>query len=356
MKRILPLLCAAVLTLSLSGCGQPKECSAEFFAMDTVMRVSAYGNGAAEAVSGISSRVNELEALLSRTRADSEVSALNAAAGERVKTSGDLTALIAAAQEYSAAANGAFDITVAPVVSAWGFTTDTYQVPAQETLDTLLPLVDCQRVLVEQDPDSSDMDDFVTLGSGQSIDLGGIAKGYASDCAEYLLRANGVKSASVYLGGNVYVHGSKPDGTPWRVGVQDPADPNSFIGILSLADSYAITSGGYQRCFKEGGKTYHHIIDPATGYPADSGLVSVTVVAPANRAEEPVPGHGALCDAFSTALFVLGEEQAVTLWHSGTYDFELVLVTEDGRVLVTAGIADRFEQNEESAYRYEIIS
>ena len=126
--------------------------------------------------------------------------------------------------------------------------------------------------------------------------------------------------------------------------------------ILPLQDAYAITSGGYERYFEENGKTYHHIIDPATGYPADSGLLSVTVVAKANGPDFTGPGNGTMCDAFSTALFVMGEEKALDFWRTGGYDFDLVLVTSDGRVVITAGLADQFEEVKDSGYAYETVS
>ena len=117
-----------------------------------------------------------------------------------------------------------------------------------------------------------------------------------------------------------------------------------------MADGFAVTSGGYQRYFEENGQVYHHIIDPATGRPAESGLTSVTVVA------DGTVGNGTMCDALSTALFVMGEERALDFWRSGVYDFDLILVTEDGRLLVTDGIADRFQPDETAGYAYEVIS
>ena len=218
-------------------------------------------------------------------------------------------------------------------------------------IDALLPLVGTEHVTLEGTR--------VTLDEGCAMDLGGIAKGYASDWVEAALRRNGAQRAMVYLGGNVLVLGSKADGSPWRVAVQDPEDSASYAGILSLTDAFAVTSGGYQRWFEENGVRYQHILDPKTGCPAESGLTSVTVVAAANgpdyTSETPAPGRGALCDALSTALFVMGEEQAIDFWRTSAYDFELVLVTEDGRVLVTEGLSDCFEQTEGSAYRYESI-
>ena len=186
--------------------------------------------------------------------------------------------------------------------------------------------------------------------------MGGIAKGYTSDLVEQTFRANGIESGKISLGGNVFVLGTKPDGSDWRVGIKDPRNESGLAAILSLRDAYAITSGGYERYFEENGKTYHHIIDPSTGYPADSGLLSVTVVAADNGPDWAGAGNGAMCDAFSTALFVMGEEQALDFWRNGGYDFDLVLVTEDGRVVITAGLADRFEEVKDSGYTYETVS
>ena len=155
------------------------------------------------------------------------------------------------------------------------------------------------------------------------------------------------------MGGNIRALGTRPDGDPWRVGVQDPAKPddgNALVGILHLADAYAMTSGSYQRFFEENGTIYHHILDPDTGYPADSGLTSVTVVADGEE------GNGTMCDALSTALFVMGEDKALDFWRSGVYDFDLVLVTADGRVVVTEGLAGRFTESEGSGYTYETAS
>ena len=194
----------------------------------------------------------------------------------------------------------------------------------------------------------------VTLGAGQAIDLGGIAKGYTSDCVEAVFRENKIESGKISLGGNVFVLGGKPDGADWRVGIRDPQDENALAAVLTLRDAF--TSGGYERYFTENGNTYHHIIDPSTGYPADSGLLSVTVVAEANGPDFSGPGNGTMCDAFSTALFVMGEERALEFWQTGGYDFDLVLVTADGRVIITDGLSDRFEVVKDSGYTYETVS
>ena len=360
-----------LLVLFLTGCGgavDPDEAqeSIQVLAMDTAMLITTYGECSPAAAYACEDVIRDLEAKLSRTDPDSEVSRLNAAGGEAVEIGWDAYSLLERAAAYSSSTGGTFDITVAPVVSAWGFTEDSFQVPSQAELDRLLPLVDSSQISVTPSPDSNGDGPTATvrLGPGQSIDLGGIAKGYAADKIVKVLQEHDVPRANINLGGNVLAWGDRPDGTPWRVGIQDPArvdEQNAFAGVLALTDSFAVTSGGYQRYFEEGGKRYHHIIDPATGYPADSGLSSVTVVA--GLGEGDGSGFpGTMCDAYSTALFIMGEEQALALWRDETQwgeegcPFDLVLVTEDGRVVVTEGLADRFTLDESSGYQYEIAS
>lgn len=351
------------LVLLLSGCGaqlSPDEAqeSIQVLAMDTAMLITTYGERSPAAAYACEDTIRDLEKQLSRTLEDSEVSRLNAAGGGAMEIGEDLLALLRSAQRYYELTDGAFDVTVAPVVSAWGFTADSFRVPARGELEELLALVDGSQVSITPSLDSNGDGPkaAVTLGPGQSIDLGGLAKGYAADKIVEVLREHDVPRANINLGGNVLAYGDRPDGTPWRVGVQDPArvgEQNAFAGVLALTDSFAVTSGGYQRYFEQDGKTYHHIIDPATGCPADSGLASVTVVADIGE------GHpGTMCDALSTALFVMGEEQALDFWRGGVPDshFELVLVTEDGRVVVTPGLADRFTLDEDSGYTLEVVS
>lgn len=359
MKRSIAAGLAALMLLGLTGCGFRTESADEareviqVIAMDTVMIFSTYGENSTHADYLAEDEVRRLEDELSRTEEGSAVYQLNHADGASVEVGGEVCALIRAAEAYRKATSGAFDISIAPVVSAWGFTEEENRVPPQAELDALLEKMGDGMVRVEDGG-------AVTLAPGAAIDLGGIAKGYASDRIAMILRDNAIPRATISLGGNVLAWGSRPDGTPWRVGIQDPREPdnaNAFAGLLQLTDAYAVTSGGYQRFFEADGRTYHHIIDPATGYPADSGLTSVTVVTACDRdGADGTPGPGTMCDALSTALFVMGEEKALTFWRSGAYDFDLVLVTADGRVVVTDGLTDAFEESGESGYRYEIVS
>lgn len=326
------LLCALMTLLLLGGCGCSKSAAyTDFFAMDTAMRLTLYDDAGRSA----EEEILRLDALLDRTEEDSLISRLNR--GESV-CDAELAALLRESIAYTDAVDGAFDVTIAPIVSAWGFTEESYRVPAQEELRELLTRVGSGGITIT--------DDTITLAEGVMIDLGGIAKGYASDRVAALWRDEGVASGLAALGGNIYCCGTKADGQPWRVSVQDPLESAAYVGILSLTDAFAVTSGGYERNFTENGTTYHHIIDPATGSPAEAGLLSVTVVSQQS---------GTLCDAFSTACYVLGEEGSIALWRERD-DFDLILVTEDGRVVVTAGLEECFDSSTATgAYTYEII-
>ncbi len=326
-------ICLLTLLLSLSllcSCGSDAVYT-DFFAMDTAMRFTLYGKDGLEA----KDEILRLEATLSRTEETSLVSALNR--GESVQDA-ELAELLGRCMEFTVLTGGAFDATVAPVVSAWGFTEDAYRVPDAEELAQLLSVVGSEYISLAGDTAS--------LAEGCRIDLGGIAKGYASDRVAALWEELGVEHGLAALGGNIYCRGTKADGSLWRVSVQDPFDGSAYVGILSLSDAFAVTSGGYERNFEENGTVYHHIIDPATGYPAESGLSSVTVVSRES---------GTLCDALSTACYVMGEEASLALWRE-LGGFELVLVTEDGRVLITEGLEGSFDSSSAAhAYVYEII-
>lgn len=353
MRKFCALALTALLAVSAAGCGtmDPDEAqeSIQVIAMDTAMIFTAYGVNSTKADYAAEEEVYRLEAMLSRTDEESPVAQLNSQGTAEVD--GELWALMETAMDYTAATGGAFDITVAPVTVAWGFTTDSFQVPTQAELDSLLPLVGTDHI--HNLGGNGDGTVTVELDPGTQIDLGGIGKGYASDRVAAIFREYEIPRGLVQLGGSVLAIGDRPDGAAWVVGIKDPRDPdnaNAFAAVLNLTDAYAVTSGSYQRYFEQDGETYHHIIDPATGYPADSGLTSVTVVA------DSADGNGTMCDALSTALFVMGEEKALDFWRGGQYDFQLVLVTEDGRVVVTEGLTDVLTEIDDSGYAYEIVS
>lgn len=315
MKRISAIF--LLLTLFLSGCAQTEPHRSELFAMDTLMELTVWG--AETALDSAKTELRRLEALLSVTDERSEIFRLNRDGAAAL--SEDTAALLRDAVSLSDLTGGAFDPTVYPLVSAWGFTGETQSVPTDAALEDALSLVGTEHLHFSGNT--------LTLDAGTMLDLGGIAKGFAAErCAE-LLRESGVTAALLSLGGNVQTVGEKPDGSAWVIGIADPNAPSNAIAWLEFYGEKAlVTSGGYQRYFEHDGVRYHHILDPKTGFPAENGLVSVTVIA----------DSGTRADAYSTALFVMGLEQACEFWRMLS-DFEAVFLTEDGAVYATEGAA-----------------
>ena len=328
-KRVFAALALAALALlALAAAAgrryaQNQTHSRDIFAMDTIMSLTAYGPRGEAAVDAAVAEIFRLDALLSVGMASSEVTQINANGGGQV--SEDTAALVRAALETYASTDGAFDFTIYPLMRLWGFTTGEYHVPTAAELEEVLPLVDAS--LVRFDGGT------LTLSDGQQIDFGGIAKGYASARTMEIFREYGVTSGMVSLGGNIQVLGKKPDGSPWRIGVQNPsASQGTPLAVVEVEDRAVVTSGGYERYFEKDGRTYIHILDPRTGYPAEPDLLSVTVVS----------GDGTLADALSTALFVMGLEDAVSYWQEGGGTFDMALLTTEGEMFVTPGIGDSF--------------
>lgn len=298
----------------------------DIFAMDTVMTVTAYGDRAEDAIQAAADEIDRLDMLFSVGEPSSDISKLNA--GKTAQVSGETMGLIQRSQELYRSTKGALNIAVYPLMKAWGFTTGEYRVPETEELASLLQHMDVEAIACDQDTGK------VTLPEAAGVDLGAIAKGYTSSCLMDIFAEYGLRSGIVSLGGNVQVYRDKPDGTKWRVAVEDPfgSDKQDYAGILEVENKAVITSGAYERYFEQDGKRYHHILDPATGYPADSGLASVTIVS----------GDGALADGLSTALFVMGKEEAIAYWREHETEFDVILIEESGDMTVSAGLKDCF--------------
>ena len=321
------LLSAAFLLTGCSGAPAQEPETATFFAMDTAMDFTVYGDAAL--LDEAETLIGSLEEQVSVTDEHSDIYAIDHTGSGSL--SGNAAELMEQALELCRRTGGALDISVYPIVRAWGFTTGSYQVPDEETIQSLLPLVDYTQIQYDA------ATGVVTLPEGMEIDLGSVAKGYAGQLAAQMLREHGVQSALLNLGGNVQTVGAKPDGSPWQIGIKDPQGEDAMM-VLSVEDQAVVTSGGYERYFEQDGQTYWHIMDPSTGHPADSGLISVTIVG----------DEGVVCDGLSTALFVMGLEKAADLWaQSG--DFEAVFVTASGEVYITEGLQDRFALTEQYA-------
>lgn len=316
MKKLLPMF--LVLLMFLAGCGQEKKTTDTVFAMDTVMTLTAY-DSEAEAnmvLSECKKEIYRLEDMLSTTDPESDIARFNG--GDSDALSGESRNLLQEALFYAEATGGAFDPTLYALTDVWGFYDDDYSVPTETKL---------QEALSHTGYENANLTNNTTLlPEGMGVDLGGIAKGYAAEKVLETMSTNDVDAAVISLGGNVGLLGTKPDGSDWIVAVEKPDGSGQTIATLSIPgakETYVVTSGAYQRYFEADGVRYHHILDPETGFPAETDLLSVTIICES----------GVKADALSTALFVMGFEEAVEYWRAcrnDTEPFDVVLITEDG--------------------------
>ena len=318
-----------IILLLLSGCSYdyPISQSGDKYTlnavmMDTYAEISAYGRNAKKALEKTYDELARVEAMLSVRDEKSKISELN----ESKRLSGDeeIASLIRRSVYFSELTEGAFDITVYPLMRIWGFDNKNYSVPGEKELSEALLKCGYKSISVKENN--------IVIGENTEVDLGGIAKGYASDIVNATLIDNGVDSAIISLGGNIYALGRRENGEAWSVAIESPFEEGEYIGIVKAFDTSVVTSGGYRRYFEKDGKKYHHIIDMKTGYPAEKGIASVTVIT----------GSGMYADALSTAIYAMGIEEGLAL-REKCEDFELVIVGNDKTVYATEGLKKTFE-------------
>ena len=320
---IVPLACLALASLS---CVKEPVTRTEF-ALGTVCSITLFDSASNRTFDAAFSRIRDIESSMSAHLPDSDIASLNKAAGkEAVAVSKDTAEVLSFALTVAARSDGAFDPTIGPVVQAWGIGTERETIPSPQLLAALLPLVDHTRVSLSATERLAYLET-----EGMGLDLGAIAKGFAADEVAKTLRSRGVSRAIIDLGGNILVIGNKAKGKNWVVGIKDPETAlGEPIASVSLADQSVVTSGTYERFFERDGKRYHHIIDPKTGFPKQSGLLSVTIVSP----------YSMTADALSTAVFVLGAKKGVELvaQHPQT---NVILVGQNRLIYASEGIRDR---------------
>ncbi len=329
-------LCSVFFVLFLLGCSkQDKIYKESRIVMDTfctITVVSPSQERAGEAIEAGFAEIKKLEGLLNYFSPESEITAINRAAGNRpVKVSKETLEMVKKAVETADATDGAFDPTIAPVIKLWKFSrqTSNHSIPSRNVIKNALRLVNYKKIKIN---DSSS--EIYLEEKGMEIDLGGIAKGYAADKAVEVIRAKGIKSVLVAIAGDIKGIGLKPDLQPWKAGIQNPRPKDSkaekpwedIFATLYLRDKAISTSGDYQRFFIKDGKRYHHIIDPKTGYPAESGLISVSVIAP----------EGYMADGLSTGIFILGSNKGITLLESMSIDG--IIVDTNKKIFLTKNL------------------
>ena len=351
--KIAAAVCAAAL-LFFPGCKRQMAAQSEFV-LGTVCSINLYEAGSAELYGTLFARLRQLNDIFNNYSDSSEITRVNQnAAAAPVPVSQDFFVVLKSALDFARLTGGAFDPTVGPLMKLWGFG-KTPRVPSQEEIAAEKQLVGWQYVALEGGEPKSVTDQNVAAApasndkgsqdqnpaapptvrftkSGVRLDLGAIAKGYAADCLVDILRERGVQRASLSLGGNVYVYGKKRGGSLWNVAIRNPEKPGQNSFMLKTKDATVVTSGAYERFFVQDGKTYGHILDPATGFPAQSGLASVTIVS----------HNSMVADALSTSLFVLGKEKIPEIKNSALAGgFECVLVDENGAAYASEGLKGR---------------
>ena len=291
LKLIFSVIGFWLLAILLYGCQNQRLYKDNRVMMGTFVEVISPDKRAARIVF---SEIKRIEDLLSIYRPDSEISRLNEQG--KLYASPDTLYIIRKAKEFGEVTGGTFDITVGPLMNLWGFKDKKYYIPKDEEIKNILNLVGFDKISLDN---TKNMIEFQV--SGMQIDLGGIAKGYAVDCAVKRLKEKGIQSCLINAGGQIYCLGDK-FGQPWRISIRNPRDEGS-AGYLELKDRAVATSGDYEQYFIKDKKRYAHILNPKTGYPVNSGITSVTVIAP----------DGLTADALTTAIFVLGKENGEKL-------------------------------------------
>ena len=326
---LIVLLCLSFV-LPLAACGEDAMAQKQIFAMDTVMTLTAYGKHRDAGLAAAEGVILSMEAQLDPELPTSAIYAINHAGGKNVVISAQLAKMLSTAATVYAQSGGALDPTIYPLIKRWGFIDGKYYLPSDEEISADMAKMCFDQMILTSFPSSGAYS--VSMPAGAQLSFGAVAKGCASENAVDAMRQAGVTSGIISLGGNVQTLGMKPDGSFWKVAIQDPNNTSNYLGVVNVGETAVITSGSYQRFFvANNGRTYHHILNPQTGYPVVNSLRSVTIVCE----------DGTLADCLSTAMFVLGEAKAINYWRSNG-GFEMILVTSDDRIVCTQGLLESF--------------
>ena len=300
------------------------------YAMAAVVQQTVYGSAGQEAASAAAQAVSDLNEWISWRSETSDIAQINNQAGSSpVQVQPSTLSILQTCLDVAQKSGGAFDPTVLPLTTLWNIGSDNQRVPSAEEISQGLACVGYQNLVL--DPDASTA--FLSV-AGAGLDLGAVGKGAGCDAAVAAYQEAGVEGGVVAVGGSVGVYGSRSDGRPWTIAIRNPnsgEDRTAALGTLEITEGFVSTSGTYEQTFTENGVTYHHILDPKTGYPSSNDLVSVTVVC----------DNGALSDALSTACLVLGLEQAQTLL--AQYDAGGIFINEENQIFVTDNLQDALE-------------
>ncbi len=332
MKKIVFAIFCLFIFVS---CGQNSNFLA-FESMNTFMTLKTYGKNAPKANQKVKLRILELENYFSTTKPQSEIYRINQSSGDFEFLHEETAHLALYAFEMAKRTDGALNPAIYPIVRAWGFTTGEYKIPSESEILSILPYTDFSKIQIEkiknhENAEKSAEKIILHKQNGMMIDFGAVAKGFAGDESVKILESCGVESAILDLGGNIVALGTKPDGTEWNVGIKNPWNGENLVAGIKIKNQCVVTSGGYERFFVgEDGKKYIHIFDGKTGFPVENELESVSVISES----------GIYADSLSTALFVMGTENAINFWKTNR-NFDMILLTKDKRIFFTKTISEK---------------
>lgn len=314
--------------------------------LGTTITLKAYGTKSEEALIAAESTVSRINELMSVNEPTSEVSRINQSTHkEAIEVSSETAFVISHALEYALLTEGAFDPSIGHMIDLWGIGTDHARIPAKSELAPFINKKLYHSISLTTSKDAKKTSSVFLSSPLAKLDLGGIAKGFAGDAMKKVLTEEyGITSALLNLGGNVVTIGTKPDGSDWIIGLQDPFNSarGNIIGKISIPNKSIVTSGNYERYFEENGKRYHHILDASTGYPSDSDVASSTIIA----------DEGIDADALSTSVYILGKDKGLALIES-LDNIEAIIITKDKHVYTTPGITENMFTLTQEGYTYE---
>ncbi|MPQ31609.1 FAD:protein FMN transferase [Clostridium estertheticum] len=325
---IIALIFIVLILIFITGNNKKSYIVREFYSLGTSNQLKAYGKKATKAIEESIIKVCEIDNKMSVFKNDSEISKINTNAGNKPQiVSNDTYYVIQKAIKYCRLSEGAFDITIGPIVALWGIGKEGQQIPSSNEIKEKLKIVNYKDIVLDKDDRS-----IFLKNKKQEIDVGGIAKGYAADEVKNVMIKNGIKSALINLGGNILTLGTKIDGTPWGVGIQDPFKTRGeFALIISVINKSVVTSGNYERYFEVEGKRFHHIINPSTGDPSESDIVGATIIS-----DNSIDGDG-----LSTGVYIMGVQKAIKLIEE-IEGVDAILITKSKEIYVTSGMEGKF--------------
>lgn len=337
MKKNLCIVIIFVLIISnLNSCANSNNQYYEKsnIMMDTVVTLNAYGTNSKEAVEESFKRLNEINELASTNISTSDVYKINSSSGiNYVQVHPEILKMIETSIEYSKLSKGAFDITIGPIINLWGIGTDNEKLPSEEEIKAKLPLVGYDKISINENECS-----VMLKQKGMSIDLGGVAKGFAADEVLKIYKKYNIQNGLINLGSSsIYALGKNKDNNNWSVGIKHPRseDSNQYMGVIKLCNESLSTSGDYERYFIKDNKRYHHIINPETGYPVDNSVISDTIVT-----DDDTEDSGMLADILTTTVFTLGPEKGLELINN-LQGVSCEITTSDYEVHTSEGFKDR---------------